>query len=492
MTQLNGSFGIRVLDERVSGPSRGGLHALIGGPGTGKTIAALQFLAQGVRQGGRVAHLTQARPEDVIALAGSIGIDLHSHLESGRWLLLGYQQGFRQRYRRTIEPREVFEELASFVGDEEGIERLVIDTCGPLVDLRESGNGAELLLEAVSDLGATALITFSAEHPGALDNAFDFISQRASLILHMTMSTSGRRQFVVRKTSGPRDGVGPISFEIQDGVGIVPAEGKRQERATDLSPEVRRRVLLLDMTGELPPELRLWFEESYEFQFAKDPVDAFPELARKEFGVVVLHVDRHSVDRGLHVMHQLRRAAGRPPILVICPYDLRASDRARALRSGADDFISGGGLNPEELESRIQALLRRARTAVGTEEAPEITAPEDATSGVKVERVNEIVRERLARRGSPIFSLVLLRPTNGTPLEALATRVAELMRQDSGDRLSVSGGRIEVFLDGALSSHAQRFLGRVRSEYGEKVSAVVYTSPTDRPELLKVIEEQDG
>ncbi len=66
------------------------------------------------------------------------------------------------------------------------------------------------------------------------------------------------------------------------------------------------------------------------------------------------------------------------------------------------------------------------------------------------------------------------------------------MRQDSGDRLSVSGGRIEVFLDGALSSHAQRFLGRVRSEYGEKVSAVVYTSPTDRPELLKVIEEQDG
>ena len=47
MIQQSEAFGIGVLDERLSGPVRGGLHAVIGGPGTGKTVAALQFLREG-------------------------------------------------------------------------------------------------------------------------------------------------------------------------------------------------------------------------------------------------------------------------------------------------------------------------------------------------------------------------------------------------------------------------------------------------------------
>lgn len=464
---------------------------LIGGAGTGKTVAALQFLREGIRQGGQVAMLTQARPEDVIDLAHSIGIDLTTHLRSGRWVLLGYQHGFRDRYRRTIEPKEVFEELDGFLAQAGEPDRLVIDTCGPLVEARGTGNGAELLVDMLAGLRSTVLLTFAAEHPGALDSAFDLVSQRAALILQLTMSSSGRRQFVVRKMLGPSEAAGPISFEIREGVGIVPPEAARRERSSDVAPDVRRRVLLLDVTGELTEELRLWFEKTYEVFYTSDPVDAFPELAQREFGLVVVHLDRRSVERGLHVMTQVRRAVSRPPIFVMCGYDLRAADRARALRSGADDFLSGD-LKPDELASRVEALLRRGRSVVCGEELVEPPRRPRQGANLGPTGVIELVRAQLGSESAPIFSLVLLRPSNGSAVQELASHVADRMRQTGGDRLSVSGARVEVYLDGAGASHAERFLKRVRSEGWEKVAAVVYTWPTDRDELQKIVEPRDG
>ena len=487
-----GSFGIGVLDDRVSAPAPGGVSVLIGGPGTGKTVAALQFLDEGVRQGGRVVHLTQARPEDVVELAQSIGIDISAHLRSGAWVILGYQSGFRERYRRTIDPSEIFDELETFLLETGEPDRLVIDTCSPLVELREASNGAELLVDTLGRLNSTTLLTFAAEHPAALDGGFELISQRASLILHVTMSSSGRRQFVVRKTIGPHDVAGPISFDIRDGKGIVPFEPVRRERSSDLEPAVRRRVMLLDVTGEFPDELRLWFDKAFDLFYTADPVDAFPELARREFGIVTVHVDRRSVDRGLHVMHQLRRAASRPPILIMCGYDLRASDRARALRFGADDFISGG-LVPEELTSRIDALLRRGRASASAEESADLAPPvAKPPAGVRVDRVSDIIQLQLSTPDAPIFSLVLLRPSNGKKVDDLAVHVAEQMRQDAADRMSIGEERVEVYLDGALGIHAERFLSRVRTEDWKKVAAVVYTSPTDREELLRIVDERDG
>jgi KaiC/GvpD/RAD55 family RecA-like ATPase len=458
----------------------------VGGPGTGKTVAALQFLREGIRQGGRVAMLTQARPEDVIELAHSIGIDLTTHLRSGRWVVIGYRPGFRDRHRRAIEPSAAFEELESFIGQEGEPDRLVIDTCGPFVEARGAVHGAEMLVGLLSRLKTcTTLLTFAEESPGSLDDAFDFISQRADLILHITINSSGSRQFVVRKTVGPLESLGPINFDIRDGVGIVPPELARRERTDAVTPELRHRVLLLDVTGELPEELRLWFEATYELFYTADPVDAFPELAQTEFGLVAVHVDRRSAERGLHVMAQLRRAERRPPILIMCPYDLRASDRARALKRGADDFVSGGGLHSGELASRVDALLRRGRL-IGDDQG----GVEPPATPIPVgESVLDIVRQQLHRPDTPIFSLILLRPSNGIGVDELASHVADQMRQGTGDSISVADDRVEVYLDGALANHAERFLTRVRLDRWKKIPAVIYTAPTDRQELTRIVEQ---
>jgi DNA-binding response OmpR family regulator len=217
-------------------------------------------------------------------------------------------------------------------------------------------------------------------------------------------------------------------------------------------------------------------------------VDAFPELARREFGLVVLNVDRRTVNRALHVLYQLRRAARRPPILVMCEYDLRSSDRARALRYGADDFLSGG-LNPDELASRIEGLLRRGRPAAASTDVDEAVRKVSTGDEAAIVEVMETVRARLEAEKPPIFSLVLLRPGRGRRLNTLAKHVGDKMRRGSEDRMSVHSGRVEVFLDGALASHAEIFLNRVRTDDWKKIAAVVYTSPTDREELLKLIED---
>ncbi len=442
---------------------------------------------EGIRQGGRVALLTQARPEDVIEVAHSIGVSLNGHLSSGDWAIIGYQSGFRDRYRRIIEPSEVFEELRRFLEEEAPPDRLAIDTCGPLISSRDSGSEAELLVELLGQLGSTTLLTFAGESTGELGSGFDFISQRAALILQMELRSSGRREMIVRKTLRPVDSSGPITFDIRDGRGIVQPEAVPKKRSSDLAPEVRRRVLLLDVPGDLAEELRLWLSESFDLVYTKDPVDAFPELAQRDFGVVAVHIDRRTVARGLHVMHQLRRAARRPPILLFSPVDVRASDRAQGLRSGADDFVSGG-INPEELASRIEALLRRGRSDVGQEEGtPPKLQVAQGPGALEADDVRDLVRAQLKAPGAPIFSLVIFRPEKGRGLHALANHVADRMRHQTGDRVSVFDHQVEVYLHGALASHAERFLQRVRQEPFKEVATEVYTAPTDRQRLREVI-----
>lgn len=480
-------FGITVLDDRLKGLPDAGLNVLVGGPGTGKSVTSLQFLREGLRRSERVAMLTPDRPEDVVELGRSIGIDLAPHIQSGRCVLLGFQAGFRERYRRVPDPKAAFEELVSFLRSEGQLGRLVLDSCRPLVESRDLGIGGDLLVEALSELATTSLVTFTAETPGSLDAAFDPIFQEATLVLQLELQKAGRRQYLVRKSPRALDSSGPISFEVREGAGVVPPSPSTMQRSGDISAETRRRILLLDLSSSLPEEMRLWFNESFELHFTKDPVDAFPELTRVEFGLVVVNVDRHSVLRGLHVMRQLRRAASRPPIMVMCDYAVRATDRAWALKAGADDFISGG-LNPEELAWRIAALLRRGRVEFALPGEDEDTPVPDDMIAAKPEELRDLVRSQLSMPGGSIFSVLVLRPGAGQALESLADHVVHRMRRNSGDRLTVMDDHVKVYLRGAMASHAERFLKRVRVEGWDMVAYEVYTSPTDRGRLLDVLE----
>ncbi|MEJ5240465.1 MAG: ATPase domain-containing protein [Anaerolineales bacterium] len=82
--------GIPGLDEMLRGGLlRGTTTLLAGDPGIGKTVTALHFLLNGVRQGEPGVYISfQEDPSQLIQIARNFGFDIDSLLQSGRLILL--------------------------------------------------------------------------------------------------------------------------------------------------------------------------------------------------------------------------------------------------------------------------------------------------------------------------------------------------------------------------------------------------------------------
>ena len=90
MRQKRHPFGIDGLDDMLMGGVLTGTSTLIvGPPGIGKTTAGLHFLADGAHRGepGLIASFQEA-PEQLVAKADALGLELGSHVESGRVKIL--------------------------------------------------------------------------------------------------------------------------------------------------------------------------------------------------------------------------------------------------------------------------------------------------------------------------------------------------------------------------------------------------------------------
>ncbi|WP_163773858.1 response regulator, partial [Proteus mirabilis] len=61
---------------------------------------------------------------------------------------------------------------------------------------------------------------------------------------------------------------------------------------------------------------------------------------------------------GIEVLRRLRKAGSKTPVLVLSARDAVA-DRITGLDHGADDYLMKP-FDPDEMEARIRALLRRA------------------------------------------------------------------------------------------------------------------------------------
>ena len=72
--------GIAPLDARLGGMLAGRAHVLSGAPGTGKSLACLEFLHAGLEQGEQVAMLTHDDPGDLLGQAEYLGVDLEQAL----------------------------------------------------------------------------------------------------------------------------------------------------------------------------------------------------------------------------------------------------------------------------------------------------------------------------------------------------------------------------------------------------------------------------
>ncbi len=136
--------------------------------------------------------------------------------------------------------------------------------------------------------------------------------------------------------------------------------------------------------------------------------EAFASAMDEPYALIVLDLGLPDID-GIEVLRRLRKAGSKTPVLVLSARDAVA-DRITGLDHGADDYLMKP-FDPDEMEARIRALLRRA----AGEASPVIRIgaleidPARATAtlngtGLALRRRDWAVLERLAARRGKLVS----------------------------------------------------------------------------------------
>lgn len=216
--------GIPPLDELLGGFAQGRLYLIAGASGTGKSIAALQFLGTALERGVPVALLTDSAADDVLAQADFLGLRPEAALRSGQFTLITYQPEFSTRVSCTPSPALVLDELKLSMGAA-APRRLVIDSIAPFLDARSSSASLiGALVACIEDFGATTLLTIPGEPQDAFDLRLEPVVQRAHAIVRFSATAGRERRMEIVKTRFEAPSDQPVSFRIEAGLGVTGAE----------------------------------------------------------------------------------------------------------------------------------------------------------------------------------------------------------------------------------------------------------------------------
>jgi KaiC/GvpD/RAD55 family RecA-like ATPase len=231
---------------------------LSGAPGTGKSVACLQFLAAALNAGERAAILTQDDPEDVLSQSEFLSLDLMNAVASEQLILLRFQLDFSRRFSRAPSPDAAFTELRKLLGADAPT-RLVIDSVVPFIDGGSSASSSAVgMLQLLDDLGSTSLVTYPGDLAGVYDRRLDPLVQRAAAIFHFSADRQRHRHIEIRKVRYRVPSVSPIPYRIEPGVGVVPAlEDVRWQQEDHASSPDRQRLVLDLPAGSAQDALRL-------------------------------------------------------------------------------------------------------------------------------------------------------------------------------------------------------------------------------------------
>lgn len=484
--------GIAPLDARLGGMLPGRAHVLSGAPGTGKSLACLEFLHAGLERGEQVALLTHDDPADLLAQAEYLGIDLDPALREDRFALLRYQLDFATRFGRTPQPSIAFNELRGLLGGCTPC-RIAIDSIAPIVDAgTAAGAGIGAMLEFLDRCNATSLLTYPGDFSGRYDRRLEPIVQRAAAVLHMETGRDGH-QLTVRKVRFAVGSTAPVTYSIRAGSGLVVTEGARR-RAEDVPEETRRRLLLLAGAMEpVPAELLSALRERFDVaERTTDPVAmaSGPLL----MGVILVHARRDGFENALATVRALRERGIVAPIAVAAGSTLRAVDRTRALRAGADDFLDAD-LRLDELLLRVERLARLGRSAATASPEDDFAAQSDTGELLGEREFRGALQARLSTNGAPFFTLVRLKPADSRPdsVLTLADAARAHLRAESGDMAGRLDGSVAVFLQAARRKDVAPFVARVRDSWrahgGGDLDVEMLAFPSEQDALRRMLEE---
>jgi circadian clock protein KaiC len=212
------STGTEELDEMLGGGIPAGDSVVIAGPsGTGKSILATQFIAEGIRMGepGIVA-VFEERPQEYAARSGSLGLHLESALDDGK---------LKVSYLRPLDLSvdETMQDLLDSI-NKMGAKRLVIDSLagfemalapGFRADFRES---LYRMIFALTGQGVTVLSTLETQESftelGFSAHSISFLSDDIIRLRYVEIESQLRKVLMVVKMRGGNHSKDIREYEI--------------------------------------------------------------------------------------------------------------------------------------------------------------------------------------------------------------------------------------------------------------------------------------
>ena len=454
--------GIAPIDERLGGLTPGEPHLITGTTGSGKTALCLTFLGEALTQGGSAAILTEDDPQDLIAQATDLGIDLRRAATTGRFVLTRYQRDFATRFSRTLSPASAFDELTRLLGPGKP-DRLAVDSVTPFLhgDLA-SGAGVGALADFLDRMAATTLVTYPGDVRDHYDRRLDPFVRHCAAVLHLSAFGQGIGRMDIVKVRRRLWSDAPAFFAIRRGRGVV----RLDDAAGDtVGPALsRRHVLLFEGDDGLPQDFLLALENAYTVSLEGRPTASVPELLPVDVGAILVVVRWDTLpEAGLFLQH-LRHLGSRTPVILVTRGDMRSSDRARALMGGFDDVVTDT-TGPDEFIARVSTAIRRGRSttvplAVQNGAPPDAPVDGDAPAVLDEGRFRDAIETAVDGNSGAVFSVLLLNPEAGD-LEALTSVVSRTMRGGSGDIASVVGNRVAVYMPGTRRADVMPLLRRV-------------------------------
>ena len=216
--------GIRGFDEITQGGLPRGRTALVtGGPGTGKTMFAMEFLVKGATEFGEPGVFVsfEETPGELIANSASLGFSLPELCESNR-LYMDYVRVERSEIEETGEYdlEGLFIRLAHAINSV-GAKRLVLDTIETLF----SGLSNAAILRAelrrlfrwLKDKGMTTIVTGErGSNSLTREGLEEYVSDCVILLDHRVTEQVSTRRIRVVKYRGTEHGTNEYPFLISD------------------------------------------------------------------------------------------------------------------------------------------------------------------------------------------------------------------------------------------------------------------------------------
>ncbi|MFO7534828.1 MAG: ATPase domain-containing protein [Kiritimatiellia bacterium] len=220
--------GVSFFDERYGGTYRHRPMILCGRAGTGKTVFALQFIMQGILQDERCLILSAWRANDLVIFAESIGFPISRAIDSGRLVVLEYNQYVpgRDKEWNIVLPSEGFLQLEELIHSQ-AVQRVVLDTCLPWVCILEHQRLDEHLfsfIRAFDRMQVTTVLTMPKPVSPLAFRVKNTLENLAPVSITLAREPNNPvPQWIVSKYLGEKRIAGGTPYRIIKGSGLVAA-----------------------------------------------------------------------------------------------------------------------------------------------------------------------------------------------------------------------------------------------------------------------------